>query len=74
MRTLVHVEGMSFDAMATGIRWGFESFPENRDPLLTAETHHGSREKFVLYVEDLDAMQAALGSAPAPFRWRLRNP
>ena len=45
-----------------------------RDPLLTAETHHGSREKFVLYVEDLDAMQAALGSAPAPFRWRLRNP
>jgi hypothetical protein len=45
-----------------------------RDPLLTAETRHGTREKFVLYVEDLGAMQAALSSAPAPFHWRLRNP
>ncbi len=31
MRTLVHVEGMSLNAMATGIRWGFETFPEYLD-------------------------------------------
>jgi N-acyl-D-amino-acid deacylase len=28
MRNLTHVEGMSLDALRTGIRWDFESFPE----------------------------------------------
>lgn len=28
MRTLVHVEGMSFNAMSQGIQWDFETFPE----------------------------------------------
>src|SRR3954470_12263464 len=28
MRNLTHVEGMSLEALRTGIRWEFESFPE----------------------------------------------
>ncbi|HVJ52463.1 MAG TPA: amidohydrolase family protein [Aliidongia sp.] len=28
MRNLTHVEGMSIDALRTGIRWDFESFPD----------------------------------------------
>jgi N-acyl-D-amino-acid deacylase len=28
MRNLTHVEGMSLDALRTGIRWDFESFPD----------------------------------------------
>jgi N-acyl-D-amino-acid deacylase len=31
MRNLTHVEGMSLDALRTGIRWEFESFPEYLD-------------------------------------------
>jgi N-acyl-D-aspartate/D-glutamate deacylase len=33
MRNLTHVEGMSLDALRTGIRWEFESFPEYLDML-----------------------------------------
>ena len=33
MRHLTHVEGMSLDALRTGIRWGFESFPQYLDML-----------------------------------------
>ncbi|MBL8673973.1 MAG: amidohydrolase family protein [Rhodospirillales bacterium] len=33
MRNLTHVEGMSLDALRTGIRWGFESFPQYLDML-----------------------------------------
>ncbi len=33
MRNLTHVEGMSLDALRTGIDWGFESFPEYLDML-----------------------------------------
>ena len=33
MRTLMKVEGMSFDAMNAGITWQFETFPEYLDHL-----------------------------------------
>jgi N-acyl-D-amino-acid deacylase len=33
MRNLTHVEGMSLDALRTGIDWNFESFPEYLDAL-----------------------------------------
>jgi len=33
MRNLTHVEGMSLDALRTGIDWSFESFPEYLDAL-----------------------------------------
>jgi len=33
MRHLTHVEGMSLEALRTGIRWGFESFPQYLDML-----------------------------------------
>jgi len=33
MRNLTHVEGMSIDALRTGIDWGFESFPQYLDQL-----------------------------------------
>jgi N-acyl-D-amino-acid deacylase len=33
MRHLTHVEGMSLDALRSGIRWGFESFPQYLDML-----------------------------------------
>src|SRR5712671_4393706 len=32
-RNLTHVEGMSLDALRSGIRWGFESFPQYLDML-----------------------------------------
>ena len=33
MRNLTHVEGMSIEALRTGIDWGFESFPQYLDML-----------------------------------------
>ena len=36
MRTLTQVEGMSLEALRTGIRWDFESFPEYLDMLEAA--------------------------------------
>jgi N-acyl-D-aspartate/D-glutamate deacylase len=33
MRNLTHVEGMSLEALRTGIRWDFQSFPEYLDML-----------------------------------------
>jgi N-acyl-D-aspartate/D-glutamate deacylase len=33
MRNLTHVEGMSLDALRTGIDWGFETFPQYLDML-----------------------------------------
>jgi N-acyl-D-aspartate/D-glutamate deacylase len=33
MRNLTHVEGMSIEALRTGIGWGFETFPEYLDHL-----------------------------------------
>ena len=33
MRNLTHVEGMSLDALRTGVDWGFESFPQYLDML-----------------------------------------
>ena len=33
MRNLTHVEGMSLDALRSGIDWGFESFPQYMDML-----------------------------------------
>src|SRR6266478_661280 len=33
MRNLTHVEGMSLDALRSGIRWEFESFPQYLDML-----------------------------------------
>ncbi len=33
MRHLTHVEGMSLEALRSGIRWGFESFPQYLDML-----------------------------------------
>ncbi len=33
MRNLTHVEGMSIEALRTGINWGFESFPQYLDML-----------------------------------------
>ncbi len=33
MRNLTHVEGMSLDALRSGIEWNFESFPEYLDAL-----------------------------------------
>ena len=35
MRHLTHVEGMSLDALRSGINWGFESFPQYLDMLET---------------------------------------
>src|SRR5262245_38179221 len=33
MRNLTHVEGMSIDALRTGIRWDFQTFPQCLDML-----------------------------------------
>ncbi len=46
MRNLTHVEGMSLDALRSGIEWNFESFPEYLDAL----EHRGVGPNVACYV------------------------
>jgi N-acyl-D-aspartate/D-glutamate deacylase len=56
MRNLTHVEGMSLDALRSGIDWGFESFPQYMDqierrgvgPNVACFVGHSSVRTFVL--------------------------
>jgi len=56
LRNLTHVEGMSLDALRTGVRWDFETFPEylsmleesGTGPNVAAYIGHSSVRTFVL--------------------------
>jgi N-acyl-D-amino-acid deacylase len=59
MRHLTHVEGMSLDALRSGINWGFESFPQYLDmlekqgvgPNVACFSGHSSVRTWVMGVE-----------------------
>src|SRR3954471_13478457 len=66
MRNLTHVEGMSLEALRTGIRWGFESFPDylamierqGSGPNVAAFVGHSGLRTYVLG-EDAPRRQAS---------------
>ena len=56
MRKLTHVEGMSLDALRTGVDWDFESYPEYLEllerrgmvPDVASYCGHSSLQKWVM--------------------------
>ncbi len=74
LRNLTHVEGMSLEALRTGVDWGFESYPEYLDMLETKGTvpnvasfvGHSSVRTYVL--GDRAAQRAATRAEVAEMR------